>query len=129
MNEDKLETDGHLPILKFDSMEELQAFKDGFSGSMEISWNEIPSFEDATKGMDAAYFRSNTLFVIHIRATSGSYRYGARDISVDGGSLCVQIEQTNHPEYGTADMMNWFMVVTVPKSKTADCLVFDAVMV
>ena len=120
----------HLPIYKFDTREDLERFKRTFDGvlSMNACYDEVPSFHDATAKYDKAFFEENTLMLVYVTAYSGSYRFGVNSVSLDGGSFCIYVEQTNDPEVGTQDMAGWFITVAVPDSTVAGCTGFDAVL-
>ena len=77
---------------------------------------------------DRAFFEENTLMLVYVTAYSGSYRFGVNSVSLDGGSFCIYVEQTNDPEVGTQDMAGWFITVAVPDSTVAGCTGFDAVL-
>ena len=118
----------HLPIYKFDTLEDLEQFKLDFSDvlSMEAGYDEVPSFEQTTAAYDEALFEKNTLMLVYVGANSGSYRFGVNSVFCDGSSFCIHVEQVNNPEVGTADMAGWFITVAVPDSMVASCTEFDA---
>lgn len=124
----------HLPVYRFDTLGELERFKENFGDTltMDRGYNEIPSFRDATAKYDNAFFAENTLMLVYVTASSGSYRYGVESVFCDGQTLSVQVEQTNRSSIGTAvtcDMAGWFITVAVPDSMVAGCTAFDAAMV
>ncbi len=118
----------HLPIFKLDTLEDLEQFKLTYGSilTMDRGYNEIPSFHDTVASYDEAFFEENTLMLVYVTATSGSYRFGVNGISCDAGVFCMHIEQLNHPEAYTDDMAGWFITAAVPDDRIADCTVFDA---
>ena len=124
----------HLPVYRFDTLSDLERFKENFSDAltMDRGRNEISSFRDATAKYDNAFFAENTLMLVYVTASSGSYRYGVESVFCDGQTLSVQVEQTNRSSIGTAvtcDMAGWFITVAVPDSMVAGCTEFDAALV
>lgn len=124
----------HLPVYRFDTRSDLERFKEDFSGvlSMDRGYDEIPSFREVTAKYDDAFFAENTLMLVYVTASSGSYRYGVESVFCDGQTLSVQVEQTNRISVGTAvtcDMAGWFITVAVPDSMAAGCTAFDAAFV
>lgn len=124
----------HLPIYRFDTRSDLERFKEDFGGvlSMDRGYDEIPSFREVTAKYDDAFFAENTLMLVYVMASSGSYRYGVESVFCDGQTLSVQVEQTNRISVGTAvtcDMAGWFITVAVPDSMAAGCTAFDAAFV
>ena len=118
----------HLPIYKFDTLEDLEQFKINFSEmlTMDVGYDEVPSFEHTTAGYDETFFEENTLMLVYVGANSGTCRFGVNSVFCDGDSFCIHIEQVNNPEVGTADMAGWFVTVAVPDIMVADCNEFDA---
>lgn len=124
----------HLPVYRFDTLSELERFKENFGNvlTMDRGYNEIPSFREVTAKYDNTFFAENTLMLVYVTASSGSYRYGVESVFCDGQTLSVQVEQTNRSSIGTAvtcDMAGWFITVAVPDSMAAGCTAFDAAMV
>lgn len=124
----------HLPVYRFDTEADLERFEENFGSvlSMDRGYNEIPSFREATAKYDGAFFAENSLMLVYVSASSGSYRYGVESVFCDGQTISVQVEQTNRIGVGTAitcDMAGWFITVAVPDSMAAGCTVFDAALV
>lgn len=129
LNSEKLNSNtGHCPIYKIDTMNDLKQFKAKYGEilSMNQSYNEIPSFEDATSKYDEAFFEVNSLLVIYVATSSGSERYGISEVENDMKSFTVHVKQTNNPEVATEDMAGWFITVAVQDSTIRDCESFDA---
>lgn len=118
----------HLPIYRFDTLEDLEQFKLNFGEvlAMDAGYDEVPSFEHTTAGYDKTFFEENSLMLVYVSANSGTYRFGVNSVFCDGGSFCIHIEQVNNPEIGTTDMAGWFITVAVPDSMVANCTEFDA---
>lgn len=118
----------HLPIYKFGTKKDLDNFKECFGEilSMNQGYNEVPSFNDATEKYDEDFFEENSLLLVYVTASSGSYRFGAKEIYCNGESLYVNIVRTNNPEICTDDMAGWFVTLVVKDDVIADCQSFDA---
>lgn len=120
----------HLPVYKLETASELQNFKTTFAQSLtfDSGYNEIPSFDRYAAEYDDTFFQSRSLILCYVAASSGSYRFGVRDVSVSGNTLCMYVVQLNHPEVCTADMAGWFMLAEVSKADIKGCTSFDAQM-
>ena len=118
----------HLPIYKFDTLAELEQFKDDTKDvlTFDRGYDEVPSFNDVTAEYDAAFFSKNTLLLVYVEANSGSLRFGVDSIYHTDEIFCIHVKQTNYPEIGTDDMAGWFITVAVPDSMAANCTEFDA---
>ena len=118
----------NLPIYKFDTLSDLEKFKSDFGGEngFNYGWDEVPSLNDATKNYDEYFFERHTLMLVYVEANSGSYRFGFKDVTIDGSYLCIHVEQTNNPQVWTDDMAGWFITVAVPDSMVANITEFDA---
>ena len=118
----------HLPIYKFNTLEELEQFKLAFGEvlTMDRGYDEVPSFNDITADYDETFFDENTLLLVYVGANSGTYRFGVSSVFCAENSFCIHIEQTNNPEVVTDDMAGWFITVAVPDSMVENCTEFDA---
>lgn len=129
LNRDKLAVNSvqHLPIYKFDTLEELNGFKEfAEEFTLDGGYDEIPSFNETTAKYDETFFAENTLMLVYVSASSGTYRFGVSSVYCDGKYFCIHVEQTNHPEIVTCDMAGWFVTVAVPDDMVSGCAEFDA---
>ena len=130
LNTDKMTISSvrHLPIYKFDTLEDLEQFKLNFDEvfGMNASHDGIPSFEHTTDDYGETFFEENTLMLVYVSANSGTYRFGVNSVFCDGTSFCIHVEQVNKPVIVTDDMAGWFITGAVPDSMVANCTEFDA---
>lgn len=119
----------HIPLHKFGSRSELDAFKARFGedNSFDYGYNG-KSFNENTADYDDAFFGENDLFLVYVDANSGSLQFDLNSIFNDGNCFSIYVNQTNNPEVVTDDMAGWFITVAVPKSATENCTSFDAIM-
>ena len=119
----------HIPLHKFSSRSELDAFKARFGedNSFDYGYNG-KSFNENTADYDDTFFEANNLFLVYVDANSGSLQFDVNSIFNDGNSFGIYVHQTNNPECVTDDMAGWFITVAVPKSATENCTSFDAIM-
>lgn len=131
LNHDKMAISSvrHLPINKFGSCAELDAFKASFGedNSFDHGYGGA-SFNENTADYDDAFFAENDLFLVYVGANSGSLKFDVGLIALDSTGLVIYVEQTNDPQECTDDMAGWFITVALPRSATEGCTVFDAVM-
>ena len=120
----------HFPIYKFDTLEELTQFKDSldYPEMLSFAYDEVPPFNEVTAKYDEAFFSENTLLLVYVVASTGTYRFAVDTITGDGTGLCVHIAETTHAEVVTDDMAGWFITVAVPDSAAATYTEFDAVL-
>lgn len=118
----------HWPLFMFETAQEMQDFKTGFADALtfDSGYDEVPSFDQVAAEYDDAFFGDNTLLLCYVTASSGSYRFGIADVSVREDTLCVYVEQLNHPQVRTADVQGWFVLIEVRKADIANCKHFDA---
>lgn len=135
LNADKMAISSvrHFPICKFDTLEDLTQFKDSLEhpeslSSRSYKYDEMPSFNEVTAKYDETFFSENTLLLVYVVASTGTYRFAVDTIIGDGTGLCVQIAETTHAEVVTDDMAGWFITVAVPDSAAATYTEFDAVL-
>lgn len=118
----------HFPIFKIETQKDLENFKTNYGDVLSInrSYDEVLSFEDATSEYDENFFDNNSLFIVYLTANSGSYRFDVDSVYCDGELFRVHIKQINNPESVTQDMAGWFVTVTVNDDIISTCKSFDA---
>ncbi len=128
VNKNKLGESGVLPMQRIDTLAALERFKVSFADDFSLNdgYDEAPSFAGATAAYDEAFFDDNTLFVIYLAASSGSFRYGVSGLDISDGCLTVSVTELNDPEAVTDDMAGWFLLVSLPEEELSDCTSFDA---
>ena len=119
----------HLPIYKMESLDDLEQFIEIYDEhlTMDRGYNEVPSFLDVTSEYDESFFENNALFVVYLSTSSGSLRYGVKDVVIEDTNFYVQVEQTNSPQMGTDDMAGWFFTVAIEKDIIVGCDSYDAI--
>ena len=118
----------HLPVYTFASASELHAFRTSLADALTFDrgYDEIPSFDSYAADYDDVFFKSHALILCYVQASSGSYRFGVADVSVNGDTLCLYVRQLNHPQVCTADVAGWFVLAEVSKADIKTCKRFDA---
>ena len=118
----------HLPIYKFDSLEDLKQFKETFNDilTMDNGWDEVPSFNEATAKYDTKFFKDNSLMLVYVSASNCTHRFGLGSIGWNEKSLCINVVETTGKELVDEAMAGWFLTVAVEKETIASCTEFDA---
>lgn len=118
----------HLPIYRFDTLNDLEQFKRTFGDTftMDGSWDEVPSFNNATAKYDSAFFEDNSLMLIYISANNSTHRFKVHSIGYDEKSFCVHIAETTNAEEVDTAMAGWFVTVAVSDELIMNCTEFDA---
>ena len=130
LNSDKLSINSqmHLPIYKFDSLQELLAFRDKYASDIDfdVEWDECPSFNEYVSKFNDEYFRNNSLLLIVAEEPSCSFRHKVGGIVINSRQLQVTVNTvTVNP---AAELMGcWFVPVQIGKNVTDACDSFDAV--
>lgn len=119
----------HLPIYRFDTLEDIENFKSTFDNHLafEYGFDEIDSFNNTVSGYDEDLLDHYSLVLVYVSAISGTYRYGVESIFCDGTNFTVYVDELKHPEIVTDDLAGWFITVLVPDSMIENCTEFDAV--
>ena len=128
------ENGNHLPIFKFDTLDDLNQFKAKYDGvlALDQGYNSVLSFNEAlTKAQwdREGFFKDNSLLAVYVPANSGSLRFGVHKIEANDTSLCVYVEQANHPKVVTDDMAGWFVLVEITDDEIRTCYTYDAILV
>lgn len=129
LNSEKLSIDSvHLPVYKFDTWNELEQFKQAFRNDeiQCVSYYGAPSLDETTADYDEKFFDENTLILVYIGASSGSYRFDVESVRIYETTLFVHVEETEKPDVVTCDVAGWLITVAVPDSIVENCTEFDA---
>lgn len=118
----------HLPVYKFDTLEDLESFKKTFGDklTMDSGWDEVPSFNDAVAKYDKSFFAENTLMLVYVPANNSTHRFAVNNVYCDDNSLCIHIEETTKAEMTDCAMAGWFVTVAVSDELIRNCTEFDA---
>ena len=128
------ENSNHLPIFKFDTLDDLNQFKAKYDGvlALDQGYNSVLSFNEALSKAQwdrEGFFKNNSLLAVYVPANSGSLRFVLHNIEVTYESICVYVEQTNRPENVTDDMAGWFVLVEIADDEIRNCYAYDAIFV
>lgn len=113
----------YLPTYKLESVEDLDAFEKKFENTMDLGlWydNSIRPFNVRALDYDEEFFIDNAVIIAYMSAGSGSFRYDIKNVTIEGTTLCLNVEQTVRPDVYTDDMAGWLFLATVPKSSLAN---------
>ena len=129
LNKSKANSDSvqHLPIFKFETIQEFEAFKTGALRGFGLNegHNDVPSFINITAELDEEFFKDSTLFLIYVPATSGSVRHSVSEAAVEDGVFTAEIKAESPPAV-TMDLVSWFLTVKVNKEYVSGCTEFNA---
>ena len=122
----------HLPIYKFSTLAEFEAFKTKYAETFEMnsSYDEVQSFAEATQYMaeTEGYWNTYDLCVIYVMTSTCSTREGLTDVVTDGTKVCFYVNTIYDPgePYDEA-MGGWFIITSLPKNMITDYTEYDAV--
>lgn len=120
----------HLPVYKFDTLNDLEQFRRSFSGilKMDCGADEIPSFNSSVSKYNSNFFKENSLILVYIAVNNSTHRFKPQSVNCNGDSICINIEETTKAETVDWAMSGWFVTVSVPKKTIEKCTEFDAVL-
>ena len=118
-----------LPLYRITSVSELNEFRNTFENILEmhLGYDEIPSFEAQTAGYDQLFFQESDVFIAYVGTSSGSFRFGLREIRAEDDTMRMYVVQINDPETYDCAMAGWFVIAEVRKADSAKFEKFDAV--
>lgn len=120
----------HFPIFLFQSMEELNQFKQDYDDtlSMNQSWDEVSSFEEVIAHLDASFFQKNSLVLIYVSSNNCTHRFKVSDVEENHNELVFLVEETTHAELVDTAMAGWFITAEIPNDLFTEETKLDAVM-
>ena len=118
----------HLPIYRFDTLSDLAEFKNTFKNTltMDQGYDEVPSFNEATKKYDEAFFEDNSLMLVYVSSGTCTHRFEVQSVGWDKKNFYVHIEETTKAQLVDAAMAGWFVTVAVSDETIKSCTNFDA---
>ena len=122
----------HLPIYKFSTLAEFEAFKTKYAETFEMNsgYDEVQSFVEATEkwAENEDYWNTYDLCVIYVMTSTCSTRDGLTDVVTDGTKVCFYVNTTYDPgePYDEA-MGGWFIITSLPKNMIGSYTEYDAV--
>ena len=134
LNPDKLalSSQRHLPVLKFETREALEAFMWKYvnvSSHSAAGWDEVPPFQAVAAQYDEAFFEENTLILVYVPCGNCTHRFDVLHVFQGRGSLSIRIYETTGAEVVADAVANWFITMAVPKSATEVIGEYDAMLV
>ena len=123
-NFSKLEQgNGHLPIHKIESFDELKSFKNDIVGS-----NISDSLKEYFDKLDGKFFEKNILLAVNLTSGSGSYRFRVSSVTKTDGCFAVGVSRVDTgTQIVTCDMAYWLVMCEVERTELSGITEFDAV--
>ena len=123
---------GHFPVYVFDTAEQFADFKADCAGYIGLSLDPSPysrevSFNRQTSPYGEDFFSANSLILVYVPTSSGSYRVGCESLNTENGSFCMNVEIIRPEGAHTCDMNGWFITLEMTDADAAGFGSFDAV--
>ena len=119
----RLSSQRHVPIYKFDTLEEFEDFKSNVYGRDEPTLNAV------TANCHRSFFEKNTLLLVYLNSRNSTMLFDVESVTCNGEALCVDVKgNISHDNYIVTDegRMGWFLLVAVSDSWIANCTEIDA---
>lgn len=127
-----LHTDGTLPLVKVESVAQLNSFRTHLTDNgltVTEKYDEIASFNEATASYDDAFFADKVLLAVYVSEGSGSIRHEFAGWDTHNKTGVVQIKSVSGGDTLTEDMAGWLALIPVVRSELANYTALDAVRV
>lgn len=119
----------HLPVVKFDTQQELEDFCWKYVNVATTSgWDEVPSFQSVAAKYDEAFFENNTLLLVYVSCGNCTHRFDVNHVFAGRGAVSIRVNETTGAEVVDDAIACWFITVTIPKSTAEQCTGFDAIL-
>lgn len=122
----------HLPVLKFDTREELEAFMWKYGNLATTSadgWVEVPSFQTVSLRYDEAFFEDHTLVLVYVPCGNCTHRFDVHRLYRSDSSFYIHVQETTGADV-VADMEAcWFIAVELYDTMAESITSYDAVLV
>jgi len=109
----------HLPLLRIDTLEELNRFKEIYRGTADKS--TPTELDKATEKMDADFMRYYSLFIVYFTSGSISHTFEVQCLSNDAADL-LSFNVVQEPTDGLVfDMMGSWIAIIPLDTRTSPC--------
>lgn len=111
-----------LPLYKFDTIKDLEMFKEKYSSElvMDHGYDEVPSFNEVTAQYDRAFFRENSLLLVYVGNNNCTERFALHSVGWDQDSFDVHIVETTNAQAVDTARAGWFVTIAVPDTLLHD---------
>lgn len=133
LNKLTLSSETHLPVLKFETLEELEQFKEKYAyvlSAAEEGWDDVPSFNAVSAQYDAAFFEDNILVLVYVPCGNCTHRFDVLHVFSGRDSLSIRIFETTGAEVVADAEANWFITIPLYRDSLSEYLTeYDAMLV
>lgn len=119
----------HIPIYRFDTLEELRQFQTEHEDKITITQGreELPSFAETAQKYDKRFFAENSLLLVYVWTDNPEDRFGIREVTTEDGRLCIRVARRDDPAEGEDNWTGFFLTAAIPHDVAAEYTIFDAV--
>lgn len=118
----------HILVAHIDNEKDFAEFTTDISGyyQIDIAYGGEVSFIDKAAEYDEAFFEEKSLLILSLHESSGSISHEVDFVrGRKSPNVYMSIKRIT-PDFGTADMADWFAVIEVSKSDIDTAIDFDA---
>ena len=134
LNSDLFKRDGsegekHLAVFRMEKAEDLGNFLKDVKNDISLDFAFVSGYKSIKTLLQEygeEFFADNDLFLSVIRSPGLEILYGVKSVSVEKGTLIIDIEQTNSPDAISTLETCWIFAVALKKTDVADCTGFDS---
>lgn len=122
----------HLPVLKFDTREELEAFMWKYVNVATTSadgWVEVPSFQTVSLRYDEVFFEDHTLVLVYVPCGNCTHRFDVHRLYQSDSSFYIHVQETTGADVVADAEACWFIAVEVYDTMAENITSYDAVLV
>ena len=116
-----------VPVIKIESFDELQAFRDKMDSCMDfaLEYSDAPSFDEASAEFTDEYFETTTLYLAYAAAESTADRFYPSHVVKFLDTLSIDLMKSV-PQAGDSAMQGWLICIGIPKDQLDGIETVDA---
>ena len=121
----------HLPVLKFDTLEELEQFEQKYATISHSSagWEEVPSFLSVFNRYNEEFFEDLTLVLVYVPCGNCTHRFDVHRLYRSDSSFYIHVQETTGADVVADAEACWFIAVEVYDTMAESITSYDAVLV
>ena len=128
VNAEDLQIDGaNLPLIKFNSFDEINQFADTFNEVLAIDQeNGLATFADVMGNMNPSHLNSNVVFAIYAETLANQSKYDVYNVTTDGHTLLICVDQIQNERSVTNTVAGRLLIVSVSRDLVEQCDSYNA---
>lgn len=126
-----ISSETHLPVLKFDTLEELEQFEQKYATTSHSAggWEEVPYFLSVFNRYNEEFFDEHTLVLVYVPCGNCTHRFNVYHMYQRDSGFHIQVQETTGAEIVADAEACWFIAVELYDTMAESFISYDATLI